>query len=47
MGSEKRALERRGTKECTDPGVARVEQQRSLVSSEEDWEKNGENAHKE
>lgn len=31
MGS-KRALERRGTKEPTDPGVARIRQQGSLVS---------------
>lgn len=46
MGSKKKVLERRGTRECTVLGVARVGQQGSLVSSEEDWGKKEENPHK-
>lgn len=42
--SKKRALERRGTKEHTVPGMAGG-QQRSLVSNEEDWGKEEENPH--
>jgi len=44
MGSEKRALERRGTEERTVPGMAGIGQQGSLASSEEDWGKEEENA---
>lgn len=46
MGNKKRALERSRTKERMVPGVARVGQQASLVSNEEDWGKEEENPHR-